>query len=149
MGGACQLNSPSLTANSTFSRGSETGADVLRHGNATYKPKGCSRYTGAALPPDGTPTPTHSLANLSERLERLAFGGRPVGFNAPPLETYTTTTTEHGDVVSATPEYIRWFLRAYPGAGPENRLGRAPSRTSTEGVGGQEGGFGMEGVNEF
>ena len=149
MGGACQLNSPFLTANSTFSRGSETGADVLEHGSATYKPNGCSRYTGAPLPPNGTPTPTHSLENLNERLERLAFGRRPEGFNSPPLETYTSTTTENGDVVCATPEYIRWFLRAYPGAGPENRLGRAPSRSPAPGLGGPEISFGLEGVNDF
>ena len=132
------MNSLSLTANSIFSRGSETGADVLRHGNATYRPKDCSRYTGAALPPNGTPTPTHSLENLNERLERLAFGRRPEGFNAPPLETYTTSTTENGDVVRATPEYIRWFLRAYPTAGSENRLSRAAPGPSVEGVGGKK-----------
>ena len=117
---------------------SETGADVLRHGSATYKPKGCSRFTGAPLPPNGTPTPTSSLENLNERLERLAFGRRPEGFNSPPLETYTTTTTENGDVVRATPEYIRWFLRAYPAAGPENRLSRASSGPPIERVGGKE-----------
>ena len=65
------------------------------------------------------------------------------------METYTTTTTEHGDVVSATPEYIRWFLRAYPGAGPENRLGRAPSRSPAPALGGPEVSFGLEGVNDF
>ena len=53
------------------------------------------------------------------------------------MEAYTTTTSEYGDVVSATPEYIRWFLRAYPAAGPENRLGRAAPRPSVEGVGGE------------
>ena len=129
MGGACCV---------TYFSTSETGADVLRNGNATYKPRDCSRYTGAPLPPNGTPIPTRSLENLSERLERLAFGGRPEGYNAPPLETYTTTTTENGDVVRATPEYIRWFLRAYPAAGPENRLSRAPSRPDPEGMGGEE-----------
>ena len=128
---------------------SVTGADVLRTGNATYKPKGCSRYTGAPLPPNGTPTPTNSLENLNERIERLAFGGRPEEFNAPPLETYTTTTTEHGDVVRATPEYIRWFLRTYPTAGPENRLGRAAPRPDPERVGGPEICFGLEGVEDF
>ena len=115
---------------------SETGADVLRHGNATYRPKDCSRYIGAPLPPNGTLTPTVSLEKLNERLERLAFGRRPEGQNAPPLETYTTTATEHGDVVRATPEYIRWFLRAYPAAGPENRLSRAAPGPSIEGMGG-------------
>jgi len=117
---------------------SETGADVLRHGSATYKPKGCSRFTGAPLPPNGTPMPTHSLENLNDRLERLAFGAKPDGQNAPPMETYTTTSAEHGDVVSATPEYIRWFLRAYPAAGPENRLSRASSGPPIERVGGEK-----------
>jgi hypothetical protein len=122
----------------TFSPISETGADVLRHGSATYRPKDCSRFTGAPLPPNGTPTPTVSLERLNERLERLAFGARPEGQNAPPLETYTTTAAEHGDVVRATPEYIRWFLRAYPTAGPENRLSRAAPGPSIEGMGGEE-----------
>jgi hypothetical protein len=120
----------------TFSPISETGADVLKHGSATYKPKDCSRFTGAPLPPNGTPIPTVSLERLNERLERLAFGARPDGQNSPPLETYTTTATEHGDVVRATPEYIRWFLRAYPAAGPENRLSRAAPGPSIEGMGG-------------
>jgi hypothetical protein len=137
LGGACRLNSHFSTDDSTFLPGSREGADALLHGSSTYKPKGCSRYTGAALPPDGTPTPSVSLERLNERLERLAFGRRPEGHNAPPLETYTTTTTEHGDVVRATPEYIRWFLRTYPAAGPENRLSRATPGPSVEGNGGE------------
>ncbi len=138
LGGTCQLTSLSLTANSISSRGSETGADVLERGSATYKPNGCSRYTGAPLPPNGTPTPTHSLENLNERLERLAFGAKPVGHNTPPLETYTVTTAEHGDVYHATDEYIRWFKRAYPAAGATDRLSRASPRTPVEGVGGKQ-----------
>jgi len=138
LGGACRLNSHFSTDDSTSSPLSRDGADALLHGSSTYKPKGCSRYTGAALPPDGTPTPSVSLERLNERLERLAFGRRPEGHNAPPLETYTTTTSEHGDVVRATPEYIRWFLRTYPTAGPENRLSRATAGPSVEGVGGEE-----------
>ncbi len=149
LGGTCQLNFHFLTANSTSSPGSETGADVLRHGSATYKPKGCWRYTGAALPPDGTPTPTHSLVNLNERLIRLAFGAKPEGHNAPPLETYTTSTAEHGDVYRATDEYVRWFHAQYPKAGGENRARRISSRLSSEGMGGPEVSFGLEGVNEF
>jgi hypothetical protein len=138
LGGACRLNSHFSTDDSTSSLGSRDGADALLHGSSTYKPRGCSRYTGAALPPDGTPTPSVSLERLNERLERLAFGRRPEGHNAPPLETYTTTTTEHGDVVRATPEYIRWFLRTYPASGPENRLSRASAGPPVKGVGGEE-----------
>ena len=118
--------------------------DALETGNATYKPAGCRRYTGTTLPPHGTPTVTSSLENLNERLERLAFGRRPVGHNAPPLETYTTTSTEHGDVVSATSAYREWFLRAYPKSRSTHPScvpapGPAPQR-----VGGEEGPAGAE-----
>lgn len=129
MGGTCFV---------TFLPTSETGRDVLRDGNATYKPKECSRYIGAPLPPNGTPTRTHNLENLNERLERLAFGRRSEGFNTPPMETYTTTTSEYGDVVRATPEYIRWFLRTYPAAGSKNCLSRATPRPNPQGVGGEK-----------
>ena len=118
--------------------GTRSGSDVLRHGSAHYKPADTRRYDGPALPPNGTPTRTPSLERLNERLERLAFGGRPEGHDAPPLETYTTTPTEHGDVVRATPEYVRWFHRTYPAAGPEDRA-RVPSpRPAPEGVGRKE-----------
>ena len=111
----------------------------MRHGSAFYKPAGTRRYDGPALPPNGTPIVTPSLERLNERLERLAFGGRPEGHNTPPLETYTTTPTEHGDVVSATPEYVRWFHRTYPAAGPEDRACVPAHRPTPEGVGGKEG----------
>ena len=114
---------------------SEEHASVLVTGSATYKPAGCKRYTGAPLPPHGTPTPISSLENINERLERLAFGARPEGHNAPPLETYTTTTSEHGEIYRATPDYVRWMRSRYPGygAGSHSEVS-APSRP-TEGKG--------------
>ena len=121
----CRVTSTPINASVL---GSLSGKDALEHGTPTYKPAGTRRYDGPALPPNGTPTPTTSLENINERLERLAFGRRPEGHNAPPLETYTTTATEHGDVVRATPEYVRWFHRTYPAAGPEDRARvQAPS----------------------
>ena len=107
-------------------------------GPANYVPAGTHRLEGPALPPSGTPTLTPSLERLNERLERLAFGRRPEGHDAPPLETYTTTPTEHGDLVRATPEYVRWFHRTYPAAGPENRARVSAPRPSSEGHGGEE-----------
>ena len=149
LGGACRLNSHFSTDDSTSSPLSRDGADALLHGSSTYKPKGCSRYTGAALPPDGTPTPSVNLERLNERLERLAFGRRPEGSLTPPLETYTTTTGEHGDVYRATDEYVRWFHAAYPKAGGADRTRRIAPRLPTKGVGGPEISFGLEGVEDF
>ena len=116
--------------------GLRSDSELLRHGSAWSVPRGTHRLDGPALPPNGTPIVTPSLERLNERLERLAFGGRPQGHNAPPLETYTTTPTEHGDVVRATPEYVRWFLRTYPAAGPGDRVEVPTPRPSSEGYGG-------------
>ena len=77
--------------------------------------QGCKRLSGPPLPPAGTPTATRSLERLNERLEHLAFSPRAEG--GPPLETYTTTPSEHGDVVRATEAYVEWFRRTYPAAG--------------------------------
>ena len=118
--------------------GSLSGKDALEHGTPTYKPRNTKRYDGPALPPNGSPEPQVGLERLNERLERLAFGGRPEGHNAPPLETYTTTPTEHGDVVRATEEYVRWFRRTYPAAGPEDRARVPAPGPSPKGDGGTE-----------
>ena len=109
------LNTPASTL------GTRSGKDVLLYGNEHYKPASTRRIAGPALPPNGTPTVTHSLENIHERLERLAFPTTIGTRDAPPLETYTTTATEHGDLVRATQEYVRWFHRTYPAAGPEDR----------------------------
>ena len=104
-------------------------------GPVNYVPAGTRRLDGPALPPGGRPDAVAGLEQLNERLERLAFGRRPEGHDAPPLETYTTTPTEHGDVVRATPEYVRWFHRTYPAAGPEDRARVPAPRPAAEGVG--------------
>ena len=122
--------------NSLTSGADSIGALALKHGSSIYVPSDCRRLGGPPLPPHGTPTATGSLERLNERLERLAFGGRPEGQNAPPLETYTVTPTEHGDVCRATPEYVRWFHRTYPAAGPEDRARIPTPRPTPEGVGG-------------
>ena len=100
------------------------------------KLNGLKRLSGPPLPPGGTPTPTRSLERLNERLERLAFGRRPEGFNPPPLETYTVTPSAHGDVVRATEEYVRWFRRTYSVTGPEDRVSQPAPGPTHKGVGG-------------
>lgn len=119
--------------------GSLSGLEKLKLETPTYRPRGTSRYDGPALPPNGKPDTVAGLEKLHERLERLAFGRRPEGHDAPPLETYTTTPTEHGDVVCATQDYVRWFHRTYPASGPEDRAGVPSPRPSAEGMGGTAG----------
>ena len=117
--------------------GSLSGLEKLQLETPSYRPRGTNRYDGPALPPNGRPDTVAGLEKLDERLIRLAFGGRPEGHNAPPLETYTTSATEHGDVVRATEEYVRWFRRTYSAAGPEDRLSKPTPRPSIKGVGGE------------
>ena len=118
---------------SLLSPGSSSSRPVSTAGDALLNHP---RIAGPCLPPHGTPTPTTSLEKLNERLERLAFGRRPEGYDAPPLETYTTTPTAHGDVVRATPEYVRWFHRTYPAAGPEDRARVSAPSPDPQGYGG-------------
>ena len=54
-------------------------------------------------------------SDLLERLARLATTEPPEG--RPPLETYTTTPTEHGDIFRATPEFRDWIRSRYRGYG--------------------------------
>ena len=117
--------------------GSLSGLEKLQVETPSYRPRGTNRYDGPALPPNGRPDTVQGLEKLDERLIRLAFGGRPEGHNAPPLETYTTTATEYGDVVRATEEYVRWFRRTYPASGPEDRVSRKASSPPAEGDGGK------------
>ncbi len=125
------------TSTRTSSAGLRISRSSIERGNGSYVPPDCVRLEGPALPPHGRPDVSPSLEKLNERLERLAFGRRPEGHDAPPLETYTTTATEHGDVVRATSEYVGWFRRAYPAAGPENRVSQQAPGPAPEGVGGK------------
>ena len=118
------------------SGGSLSGLEKLQLETPSYRPRDTSRYDGPALPPGGSPDVVPSLEGLNERLERLAFGRRPEGHGSPPLETYTVTSTENGDVVRATSEYVRWFHRAYPAAGPEDRARVPTPRPDPQGHGG-------------
>ena len=125
------------TSTRTSSAGLRISKSSIERGNGSYVPPDCVRLDGPALPPHGRPDVTPSLERLDERLERLAFGRRPQGHDAPPLETYTTTATEHGDVVRATSEYVRWFRRAHPAAGPEDRVSQPTPCPAPEGYGGK------------
>ena len=98
---------------------------------------GSKRLEGPIQPlPTGNGIETEAgIYDFAGRLERLAFPPAPTpGAERPPLETYTTTPGPHGDVVSATPEYIRWFRRTYPAAGRADSSGLQASCAAPEGA---------------
>lgn len=74
---------------------------------------------GTAAEAAGSPSRLTALGEASndlfERLARLATTEPPEG--RPPLETYTTTPTAHGDVYRATHEFREFMRSRYPGYG--------------------------------
>ncbi len=75
--------------------------------------------------------------DLFERLARLATTEPPEG--RPPLETYTTTPTAHGDVFRATPEFRAWLRSRYRGYGVGDHGAIEAPSPPTQAVGGTEG----------
>ncbi len=70
--------------------------------------------------------PIHGIRHLEERLERLAFPTEEVlKQDRAPLETYTTTSSEHGDIYRATDAYVAWLGSRIPGYGGFDRVVRA------------------------
>ena len=87
-----------------------------------------SNSTIGAIPTEpNTVSPTSSgLKRLEEEdlLERLArLATAPRRSDSPPIETYTTTSGEHGEVYKATREFIDWLRCKVPGYGVESSLG--------------------------
>jgi len=106
-----------------------------------FAPKDCRRVSGPHTPPPGTPTPIHGIRHLEERLERLAFPAEEVLANGrAPLETYTITSSEHGDIYRATSAYVEWLGSRVPGYGAERRIPGPPTRPTDQKVGGESGG---------
>ena len=107
-------------------------------GDVTSFNSGLPRLEGP-IPPLTTGTGTErpgGIYDLAGRLERLAFPTAPVaGAERAPLETYTVTSTEHGDVYRATDEYVRWFRSRYPKAGGEDRVSRGGASGAPQEVG--------------
>ena len=69
---------------------------------------------------------TRFKEGVDERLIELAFAER--GADAPPLDLYRTEAGPHGDVVRATPEFVAYMRRAFPGYGE-----RVPGHVPTAG----------------
>jgi len=135
------LTSRTAKKGSTFSPVSKREDAKSRPIADGYAPKDCRRVSGPHTPPPGTPTPIHGIRHLEERLERLAFPTEEVLANGrAPLETYTITPSEHGDIYRATGAYVEWLGSRVPGYGAERRIPGPPTRPTDQKVGGESGG---------
>lgn len=80
---------------------------------------------------------TSLLGGLDDRLIQLAHAER--GNAGPPVHLYRTTATPHGDVVTATPEFVVYMRRTFPGYG-DSLLGPVPAaRSEAQAAGDGEG----------
>ena len=138
-GGMTCLKKPS-------SQGSLTSAQVARYLRAKERFNASMQSSLSNGAPDARPTSRQapsaasssadasgglrpigsSSHDLLERLAYLATAER--GDNAPPLTTYRTTSTEHGEVYQASSEYIAWLRRTFPGYGEPSESNRPVSR---------------------
>lgn len=85
--------------------------------------------------------PIHGIRKLDERLERLAFPTEEAcAEGRAPLETYTVTSSEFGDVYRATDAYVAWLGSRIPGYGGSDRITRASPGRQTPEDGGTPGG---------
>ena len=112
-------------------------------GVATSCNAGSMRLEGpASIPTDPTETTgPGGIYDLEGRLERLAFPSEEVlKQDRAPLETYTTTSTEHGDIYRATDAYVAWLRTRVPGYGADGRCPGPPTRPTNQEVGGTPGG---------
>ena len=108
------LNTSSASMNGTSTTSTMSGATGPGASTASATSTGLTRCTN------------------DEFLERLAkLATTPRGPDSAPLTTYSTASTEHGEVYTATREYIDWLRRKVPGYGVEGSVGRpTPSRTT-------------------
>lgn len=106
---------------------------------------GESSTNAATTPSGGTPAGaagspsslTSLLEGIDDRLIHLAHAERDEG--GPPLDLYRTTPTEHGDVVTATPEFVAYMRRTFPGYGVGVHGSLPAPRGQDPPVGGGEG----------
>lgn len=82
--------------------------------NAAMTPSGGTPAVGASSS-SGLTAVAKGLEDLDDRLIHLAHAER--GADAPPIDLYRTTPTEHGEVVTATPEFVAYMRRKFPGYG--------------------------------
>ena len=113
----------------TSSSSTQSGTDAATTGTGSSLPGAAGSTTSSP----GLKSIGECGNDLFERLARLAT--TPRGDDAPPLTTYRTTSTEHGEIYQASSEYIAWLRRTFPGYGEQGAVSRAISRSPAPGTG--------------
>ena len=104
--------------------------------NGTSTTSTTSGVTGLGAKPASTLSIGTTRSINDEFLERLAkLATTPRGPDSAPLTTYTTTSTEHGEIYKASREYVDWLRRKVPGYGVESSVSRPTPHRSTGGEG--------------
>lgn len=101
--------------------------------NAATTPSGGTPAVGASSS-SGLTAVGEVSDDLFERLARLATTEPPEG--RPPLETYTTTPTEHGELYRATDEFRGWMRSRYRGYGVGDHSAVTPPSPPSKAEGG-------------
>lgn len=91
----------------------------------------------AASSSSGLTAVAKGLEGLDDRLIHLAHAER--GDDAPPLDLYRTAPSEHGELVTATPEFVAYMRRKFPGYGVGVHGSLPAPRRQDPPVGGSEG----------
>ena len=92
------------------------------------------------MDPEGRPALTSSSGlmrctddELLSRLLRLA--DQDLSGDRAPICTYTTTSSEHGEIYKATRQFVDWLRRQIPGYGIESPLGEPTVGGAVRGTG--------------
>ena len=99
----------------------------------TSTTNGATDLGASPVPITSTGLTRFTSDDLLERLAKLAT--TPRGPDTAPLTTYTTSSTEHGEVYKATREYVDYLRRKVPGYGVEGSVGRPTPSCTTGGEG--------------
>lgn len=105
---------PELVARFTAAQERLRRTSIESGANAATTPFGGTPAV-AASSSSGLTALGKGLEDLDDRLIHLAHAER--GDDAPPIDLYRTTPTEHGELVTATPEFVAYMRRKFPGYG--------------------------------
>lgn len=126
---------PELVARFTAAQDRWRRTSIENGASAVTIPSGGTPVAGASSSSSWTAV-GEATDDLFERLARLATTEPPQG--RPPLETYTTTPTEHGELYRATDEFRGWMRSRYRSYGVGDHAAVTPPSPPAKAEGGKD-----------